>query len=79
MEMAFDIARNTRKNPQIGACVPLGDFDAAGRQQIVRPLDRANLHGLPRRKPLKDGRLPAGSLLGSAQIRSDHFNRINGC
>ena len=45
----------------------------------------ADLHGLLRRKPLPPVRgrnakgysLPAGLLLVSAQIRSDHFGQIN--
>ena len=77
MEMAFDMARITRKSPKGGVGAPAKDFDAVGRSQIERPSDRADLHGLHRRKPLKVGRLPAGLLLASAQIRSDHFNQIN--
>jgi hypothetical protein len=78
IEMAFEMTRDTRKSPTSGVNPPVEDFDEAGRRPIERPSDRADLPGRLRRKPLKDGSLPAGSLLVSAQIRSDHFNQING-
>ncbi len=77
-EMANGLTRNARKSPQSGVASPVEDFDEAGRNHIERPSDRSDLHGRQRRKPLKDGCLPAGSLLVSAQIRFDHFNHIDG-
>ncbi len=77
-EMAFGLTSDARKSPTSGACPPVEGFDAAGRRQPDRPSDRADLHGLQRRKPLKGYGLPAGLLLVSAQIRSDHFSQING-
>ena len=76
--MAFDMASHTRKSSKSGVCPPVEDFDTVGRQQIDRPLDRAHLHGLLCRDPLKVGRRPAGLLLASAQTRHDHFNQMNG-
>ncbi len=68
-----------------GLYAPVEDIDAAGRRQPDRPSDRADLHGLQRRKPLPPARgrnakgysLPAGLLLISAEIRSDDFSQIN--
>ena len=78
IEMACEMTRNARKSPMSGAVPPVEEFDDAGRRHIARPSDRADLHGRQRREPSKDGSLPAGSLLVSAQIRTDHFNQING-
>ena len=75
--MAFDMASTARKSPKSGVYPPVEGFDAVGRGQIERPSDRAGLHGLLCRNPLKVGRLPAGLLLASAQTRHDHFNQIN--
>ena len=76
--MAFDMASHTRKSPKCGVYPPVKGFDAVGRRQIDRPWDRAGLHELLCRNPLKVGRRPAGLLLASAQTRHDHFNLING-
>ncbi len=76
-EMAFDMASDTRKSPKSGVYPPVKDFDAVGRRQIERPSDRAGLHGLLCRNPLKVARLLAGLLLASAQMRLDHFNQMN--
>ena len=76
--MAFDMASNTRKSPKSGVYPPVKGFDAVGRWQIERPSDRAGLHGLLCRNPLKVERRPAGLLLASAQTRLDHFNQMNG-
>ncbi len=78
IEMAFDRASDTRKSPKSGVYPPLEDFDAVGRWPIERPSDRAHLHGLLCRNPLKVGRRPAGLLRASAQTRHDHFNQMNG-
>ena len=75
--MAFEMARDARKSPKGGVFPPAEGFDAAGRGPLDRLSDRADLHGLRRRKPLKGLGLPAGLLLVSAQIRSDHSNQIN--
>ena len=76
--MAFDRASHTRKSPKSGVYPPVEGFDAVGRWQIDRPLDRARLHGLLCRNPLKVGRRPAGLLLASAQTSLDHLSPING-
>ena len=60
-----------------GANPPVEGFDTAGRRQPGRPPDRADLHGLLCRKPLKGIGLPAGLLLVYAQIRSGHCSQIN--
>ena len=78
IELAFDMASHTRKSSKSGVYPPVKGFDAVGRRQIDRPSDRADLHGLLCRKPLKVRRLPAGLLRASAQIRSDHSNQISG-
>ncbi len=78
IEMAFDRASHTRKSPKSGVYPPVKGFDAVGRRQIERPSDRANLHGLLCRNPLKVRRRPAGLLLAPAQTRLDHFNQMNG-
>ena len=78
IEMAFDMASHTRKSSKSGVYPPVEGFDAVGRRQIDRLSDRACLHGLLCRNPLKVARLPAGLLLASAQMRHDHFNQING-
>ena len=75
--MAFEMARDARKSPSSGVVPPVEGFDAAGRSQLDRPSDLADLHGLLCRKPLKGSSLPAGLLLASAQIRSDHSSQIN--
>jgi hypothetical protein len=49
--MAFEMPRDARKRPKSGVEAPVEDFDVAGRQQIERPKDRADLHGRPRHKP----------------------------
>ncbi len=77
IEMTFDMANRTRKSPKSGVYPPVKGFVAVGRRQIDRPSDRALLHGLLCRNPLKVGRRPAGLLLASEQIRLDHFNQIN--
>ena len=77
IEMAFDMVSDTRKSQKSGVYPPVEDFDAVGRRQIDRPSDRARLHGLLCRNPLKVARLPAGLLLASAQTRHDYFNQIN--
>ena len=77
-EMAFEMTRDARKSPTGGVVPPAEGSDTADRHHIDRPSDRANLHGRLRRKPLKGIDLPAGLLLVSAQIRSDHFSQING-
>lgn len=78
IEMAVEMASNTRKSPKSGVRPPVEGFDIGGRSHIGRPSDRAHLHGLPCRKPLKVFRLPAVLLRASVQIRHDHFNQING-
>ena len=78
IEMAFDMASHTRKSSKSGVHPPVKGFDAVGRRQIDRPSDRAIVHGLLCRNPLKVGRRPAGLLLASAQTRHDHFNQMNG-
>ena len=78
IEMAFDMASDTRKSSKSGVYPPVEGFDAVGYRQIDRPSDRACLHGLLCRNPLKVGRRPAGLLLASAQTRLDHFNQMNG-
>ena len=78
IEMAFDMASHTRKSPKSGVYPPVECFDAVGRRQIERPSDRAHLHRLLCRNPLKVKRRPAGLLLASAQTRLDHFNHMNG-
>ena len=78
IETAFDMASDTRKSPKSGVYPPVEGFDAVGRRQIDRPSDRAGLHGLLCRNPLKVTRRPAGLLLASAQTRHDHFNQMNG-
>ena len=78
IEMAFDMASDTRKSPKSGVYPPVEDFDAVGRWQIDRPSDRVIVHGLLCRNPLKVRRRPAGLLLASAQTHHDHFNQING-
>ena len=77
IEMAFDMASHTRKSPKSGVHPPVEGFDAVGRRQIDRPSDRAGLHELLRRNPLKVERRPAGLLLASAQTRHDHINQMN--
>ena len=77
IEMAFDMASNTRKSPKSGVYPPVEGFDAVGRRQIDRPSDRTRLHGLLCRNPLKVERRPAGLLRASAQTRLDHFNQMN--
>ena len=77
IEMAFDMASHTRKSSKSVVYPPVKGFDAVGRQSIDRPSDRAGLHGLLCRNPLKVGRRPAGLLLASAQTRLDHFNQMN--
>jgi len=74
--MAIKMTRNASKGPKSGVVPPVEGFCAADRRQFVRPSDRVNLHGLQRRKPLKDIRLPAASLLLSAQIHADHRREI---
>jgi hypothetical protein len=76
-EMAFEMARDARRSPKGGVVPPVEGFDAAGRRHIERPSDRADLHGLRRRKALKGFSLPAALFLVSAQIRADHFSHIN--
>jgi len=71
------MTRDARKSPKSGAFPPVEDFDTAGRRQRGRPSDRADLHGLLCRKPLKGFGLPAGLLLVSAQIRSGHSSQIS--
>ena len=61
-----------------GVFLPVEGFDAAGRSQMERPSDRADLHGLLCHKPLKGFSLPTDLLRASAQIRSDHFSQFNG-
>lgn len=78
IEMAFDRASHTRKSPKSGVYSPVEGFDAVGRRPIDRPWDRAGLHGLLCRNPLKVERRPVGLLLASAQTRHDHFNQMNG-
>jgi hypothetical protein len=78
IEMAVEMASNTRKSARSGAYPPVERFDAVGCSHIGRPSDRADLYGLLCRKSLKVGRLPAALLRASAQIRHDHFNQING-
>ncbi len=78
IEMALDMASHTRKSPKSGVHPPVKGFDAVGRQPIDRPWDRAGLHWLLCRNPLKVRRLPASLLLAPAQTRLDHFNPING-
>jgi hypothetical protein len=75
--MAIETARDARKSPQSGVVPSIEDFDAAGRRQLDRPSDRAGLHGLLCRKPLKGFSLPAGLLRASAQTCSDHSTQIN--
>ena len=75
--MAFDMVSDTRKSPKSRVYAPVEDFDAVERRQIERPLDRAGLHGLLCRNPLKVERRPAGLLLASAQTHHDHFNQMN--
>jgi hypothetical protein len=75
--MAFGMTSNARKSPMSGLYAPVEGFDEAGRRQPERPSDRADLHGLQRRNPLKDICLPAGLLLVSPQIHSDHFSQID--
>lgn len=53
IEMAFEMASNTRKSLKSGICCPVKGFDAVERCQIERPTDRAHLHGVLRRKSLK--------------------------
>jgi hypothetical protein len=76
--MAFEMPRDARKSSKSGVDAPVEDFDDAGRRQIERPKDRADLRGRLRYKPLKGFNLPSGLLLVPAQIRSDHFSQING-
>jgi hypothetical protein len=76
--MAFEMTRDARRCLKSGVVPPVKGIDAVGRRQLDRPSDRADLHGLRRRKPLKGFSLPAGLLLVSAQIRSDHSSQING-
>ena len=65
-EMAFQKTRDARKYPKSGVYPPVEGFDAAGRRQMERPSDRADLHGLLCRKPLKGSSLPADLLRASA-------------
>lgn len=53
IEMAFEMASNTRKSLQSGLCCPVKGFDAVGRCQIERLTDRAHLQEVLRRKSLK--------------------------
>lgn len=76
-EMAAGMTRDARKSPQSGANPPVEGFDKADRRHHGRPSDRADLHGLLRRNPLKGIGLPAGLLLVSAQIRSGHCSQIS--
>ena len=77
-EMAFGMTRDARKSTKSGVVPPVEGFDEADQRQLDRPSDRADLHGLLCRKPLKGFSLPAGLLRVSAQIRSDHFCQFNG-
>src|SRR5690606_4390176 len=75
--MAFEMTRDARKSPKSGVTPTVEGFDAGDRRQLDRPSDRADLHGLHCRKPLKGFSLPAGLLRVSAQIRSDHSCQTN--
>ena len=77
-EMAFDMTRYARKNPQSGVLPPVKGFDAADRRQIDRLMDRVDLRGILCRKSLKGYSLPANLLRVSEQIPSDHCSQING-
>ena len=51
--LAFNMTRYARRSLKSGADAPVEGFDKADRSHIDRPSDRANLHGLQRRKSLK--------------------------
>lgn len=75
--MAVGMTRDVRKSPKSGVGPPVEGFDKADRRQAGRLSDRADLHGLLCRKPLKGPGLPESFLLVSVQIRSGHCSHIS--